>query len=546
MVTILENKKIIFTIACTIALLYLFAGFNYELNIYDEAVGIYGAQRILNGDIPYLDFWTIYSPGYFYILSSVLYVLGNSILVERIFSILVMFINLILIYSLSEKLTNKKIALIPLILSLVWFGYSPYYGKAVPLALLFGLLSLLLIINLNKDNFLKKLISVGILTAITFMIRHDFGFYFFISILIFLLIRIITFTESDRIKIKLKIIFKYYTIYLIGVLILILPVGYYFIKNVGFDRLYNLLIYVPSEIFPKYRSLPFPLPLTIPSYYGDVSFLRGIQIRIETMIFYFPFLMYLFSLTQIFFQNKRNNFNFSNFHNFVTIFLIIIGILLLNQFSVRSDKEHLIPSLLISFILFGLYFYEFRTNRKMKFLFIIISLILMIVPVTDKINMTKKAMLSVNTHFFNIPKVKGICDEKSWAVGFEQTVHYVNRNVPEYDKILVSNYFHDKVLMNDFMIYYLSERNAGTRYHEFHPGITTRADVQKEIIYELKKNDVQYIIQCPNIEFTEPNMSSISSKVFILDNYINSNYIQVKQFGGYRILYRKSNLHNAE
>jgi hypothetical protein len=47
-----------------VVLAYVLLGFNRGLSIYDEAIPVVAAARILSGDRPYRDFWTIYAPGH--------------------------------------------------------------------------------------------------------------------------------------------------------------------------------------------------------------------------------------------------------------------------------------------------------------------------------------------------------------------------------------------------------------------------------------------------------------------------------------------------
>ena len=89
------------------------------------------------------------------------------------------------------------------------------------------------------------------------------------------------------------------------------------------------------------------------------------------------------------------------------------------------------------------------------------------------------------------------------------------------------------------MFYFLSERLPATKYHELHSGVVTTEEVQSEIISELKKNNTKYIVRFTEVSiYNEPNLSCVSSGIFLLDNYISSNFNIVEVFGDYQILHQ--------
>ena len=59
-----------------LAFVYFLPGINQKINTYDEGVIVYGATRVLQGQVPYRDFWTMYSPGQFYILAAAFKLFG--------------------------------------------------------------------------------------------------------------------------------------------------------------------------------------------------------------------------------------------------------------------------------------------------------------------------------------------------------------------------------------------------------------------------------------------------------------------------------------
>jgi hypothetical protein len=66
------------------AALYLLPIVRLGLNVYDEGVRLYGAQRVLAGDLPYPDFFAYYGPGQFYWPALLLKFFGQRILVVRL------------------------------------------------------------------------------------------------------------------------------------------------------------------------------------------------------------------------------------------------------------------------------------------------------------------------------------------------------------------------------------------------------------------------------------------------------------------------------
>ena len=53
---------------------------------------MFGSTRVLDGDVPYKDFWAIYPPGQFYILAGIIKLFGPNLLIARIFDTLIRFL----------------------------------------------------------------------------------------------------------------------------------------------------------------------------------------------------------------------------------------------------------------------------------------------------------------------------------------------------------------------------------------------------------------------------------------------------------------------
>src|SRR5215469_2583178 len=106
------------------AMLYMLA-FRRVVNMEpDEGIVLQGAQRILNGQVPYRDFFTFYTPGSFYFTALLLRVFGDSIITAR--NALVAFGALfpVITYVLARRTCARSISL--LIAILVAINTAPY------------------------------------------------------------------------------------------------------------------------------------------------------------------------------------------------------------------------------------------------------------------------------------------------------------------------------------------------------------------------------------------------------------------------------------
>jgi hypothetical protein len=137
----------------------------------------------------------------------------------------------------------------------------------------------------------------------------------------------------------------------------------------------------------------------------------------------------------------------------------------------------------------------------------------------------------------DLDRAQGIYIQPSEGEPLEQAIRMIQRCVPRKEKIFVGHSRHDMIFANDVMFYFLSERDSATRYHELHPGLATTRSIQDEIIRELIKQNVNYIVLWNNPEkVMEPNKSSESSGITDLDDFIQSRYQIMANFGPYAIL----------
>ncbi len=505
---------------------FLIVGFNYDFNMYDEGIGLYGAERIASGDIPYRDFWTIYSPGLFYLIAGVSTVFGWSIITGRILTLVMVYILAYFCYLIAKNYSTTRLSLIPFSVVIVFYGSNAQSARAIIPTLVLMAVSVLFFLKFIENKKNKWIVLSGLSNSFVFLFRYDFGIYLFVSVVLtFIFIR---FKEKSQIpNIKELKFYKLILLYSVSFLSLIILVSGYFLINVRMNDLIEQLYYVPTHIFPLFRSLPLPVPFK--EIEPVISVTRMIISFWESFCFYSPFLIYIFGIGVVFLRKQTFGINKS----IALLFLSVCGLMLYGQASVRSDIEHVIPTIIFSSVVLMIFLSDFKGRKIYCIGFLVIALVFSL-PIYKKYQTTKNAC-NPDTGYVKISRAFGITASSEWKTNTELAVNYIQKVTSKNDKIFVGNARHDRLKINNATFYFLSERQSCTKYHELHPGVATTARVQKRIIEDIKLNKVNYIVLYSERYIPEPNLSGVSSRVFLLDNYIRSNFSIVREFGQYSI-----------
>jgi hypothetical protein len=106
------------------------------------------------------------------------------------------------------------------------------------------------------------------------------------------------------------------------------------------------------------------------------------------------------------------------------------------------------------------------------------------------------------------------------------------------EPIFVANPRFDRVTAGDPLVYIITGHPNPTRYDVMQPGVVTAAPVQREIVDTLRRSRTRVVVRWsdPRAEQAQPNGSSRSSGVHVLDDYLRSRYRPVARYGVYEVL----------
>lgn len=514
----------------TLAVLAL--GLTREVRIYDEGTSVYGAARVLKGEVPYRDFWTIYGPGQFYLLALVFKIFGTSLLIERIFATALASLFVLLVYVLARKVANPLASLISWVLMLAWLAPLGF-NLATPLipGLIFSLLSLWAALAYLEDSRPRSLFLAGLAAAGAGVFRHDLGFYTVAAESLLLIPFVLSRT-------RLQGLLRATGVYLGGLVVVLAPVAVLLVATVPLGDLAADLIVFPLTTYPKVRSLPYPWnPVVDPSLIAECLTCYA-KASLERLGYLLPPAVIAAGLIVTALGVRRRTFRWDDPATWARLLLLAGAILYFNEGRFRALPTQLVPAMALVFVLVPVFVADLgKRSRLFALALSAFVAAAMLFPLYEKARLTKNLITRPAAFSFSLPRAGGISARRD--SGYEAAIRFVRARVPEGDRIFVGNLRHDMVFVNDILFYFLSERHSATRYHELHPGLVTSETVQDEIVRDLERHRVRYLVLRDESAHTpEPNESGRSSGVTLLDDYIRSTFSPVEAFGDYSVWVR--------
>jgi hypothetical protein len=508
------NKNNLFIIILfVITTIYYIPIINLPLAPYDEAFILVGAEKILNGQVPHRDFSSEYPAGQISTLAVLFKVFGISVITERVYDLLIKSLLSLFIYLIIRYLSSCKYALVGWAMSLIWLQHSSFPAYPVYPSILFIFISVyLLLLYMNeKKNYYLLLSTLSIVFSIFF--RHDIGGYAAIVITFFLIFRRVMGVQS-----WIPLI----SFIAIGVLAE-LPVIIYFYMKSALGYLYNDLILMPLS-FPQYNAFPYP----------SLS-------RWNLPFYVFPFVVVTGAITSVILIKRKKDDTAA----YAILLISFIGILFLNQARWRSDMGHLIPVALTGILLAPVLLHMLSSRLSLNVLpsriLFALFIIFFSITLSKPVEVIKRLMLTTNGYIVkninpDFERVKHL----NISTDMKNTVAYIKKNTSESDYIYAGVKNHDQFKINDVVIYFLSKRDSASRYILLNPGVQTTIKVQEEMVNEFKTKSPQLIVLSTRVRY-EPNLSSIDTKVDLLDNYISSHYELKETYGLFEIWMKKMN-----
>jgi len=156
--------------------LFRFYGFQVE----DEGTLLFQLSRVAQGQFPYVDFHTGYTPGFFYVGAAVLHALGTTTTTMRPFLALMNAASVAGLYALARRVVGPWMAVVP---ALAWLAFIPLYREFaafnVPYPAWFAtfgwVVTALALVGWVEHGKRARLVLVGIAAAFAFSVKPNAG-----------------------------------------------------------------------------------------------------------------------------------------------------------------------------------------------------------------------------------------------------------------------------------------------------------------------------------------------------------------------------------
>jgi hypothetical protein len=525
----------------TASALLLALGMERRLSVYDEGVILTGAMRVAAGDVPHRDFYANYGPGAFYAIAALFKLFGQYALLERVYDVLVRAAIVTLCYALAARLARTRVALgVAAAVGLWLFGIGVYGYPIFPVVLLCLVAVALVQPVLAGRRSVARLVGAGAVTGLAALIRYDAGPVLFLALAA--LLAISGALRSGSVRHALSPL----SLYTLGTAGVILPVAAGYLAVAPLEAFMHDIFYFSIPNYARMRGMPFP------------GFLETIE-SIDKVAIYMPVAICCaaaWSLIQrpvhIAIRGRPSPDAVEEGRDWLLVTLTVITAAFYLKGLVRVSVAHLVASIVPSIVLLGALIDRARIQGRPAQVAVGALCALTLASALSATTGAAEPRALANSSVFAMIRSAIASPAGVWCPtppelrsircllldpNREEAARFIAANTRPDERIFVGLTRHDKIFVNDNMMYFATGRMPATRWHHFDSGLQTSAAVQREMIAELGSREVRYVVlESTWDEVMEPNGSAQSSGVHLLDEYVRANYQPVRRYADIWVL----------
>lgn len=514
---------------------------------YDEGLILYGAARVLAGDLPYRDFWTMYAPAAFYAPALLFAAFGESVWVLRAFDIATKIFIALACFQVVGKLGSRWFGLGGTLVVLVLLILLPSPGFPIFQALAATLAAVLALQGaIEKPGHRGAAFAAGVAVGTALLFRQDLGIYAFVVCGAWL--AWLGTGSRGGADVHTRTIGLWMP-FAAGASLLVLPVAGMLAWVIPAADLYHDLVLMPLEVYPQVRSLPFP---TAGEFLGHLR-ARDAPAVLASIAVVAPAILVLAGLAIQFRRAalRRTRSDAAWAHDRVIWLLLALTAAFCLKGLVRVEPLHMLPALVLAVVSLAAIagraapaLHELRRKPLAATALMSGSALLLVGagalsaslwPTLHKLMREGLQSSSFAAQCRSAPTPQLRCFRLD-PLRTEVLAEVLRRTDPG-DAIYVGAGRHDKLFVNNVELYFLAARRSPTKWHDLHPGVQTTQAVQREMIAEMTADPPALVaLSSEWDELQEPNASRHSSGVHLLDDYLRRHYRPVARIEHWTLL----------
>jgi hypothetical protein len=541
-----DNSRLDATILFATGFLALLAGSFWGL---PSGKSIAGALVILDGGVPYRDFWTMYAPGQFYAVAALYGLFGRELLVQAAAAAVVRASSAVAFLFLLRRLGASRGAAFGLSVAFVlMFWTTAPELTDYPLALPFLLLGLDRVVRYYAGHGVRHLGLAGLLTGVAAWFKHDVAAYVVAGITMSLVTSwlIVGDRRPDAWVSRLTAI----RVLAIRALAAALPVAAWTAWSGGVDA-WNDLIVFPATVFSKVRHDAFPPlvpdPGPIVNWLADVTHIRNALRASESLstwiTLYAPLAVFVAGLGVLLLARRRLD---AARIGHSTLFLACMPFFWAAA-HVQQNTHPYTLAILSAGVGTVIWSRPGRTRWRERSSIAVVSVYVAALGSTAAIDAAAVYYEWPGSRILDLAGMRGIRVPARLYRSIQPIGEFFRTYTSEGEPIYAGLARHDSIVINNVLLYAVAGRPACCAFTELHPGVADRAPVQQSIVRRLEEHRVRAMALW---EFGWPDEVMDARKqrtvaavpdagATILDRYIADRFEIVETHGEYHLLWRR-------
>ncbi len=503
--------------------------FSITVTDFEARVTDLSAARVLRGQVPYRDFWTMYAPGSFSVLAVAFAAFGRELLLSNVLGVLFAATSIGAYHRLAVRGVSPVLAAIPSLVVAVAFLRSGYHNgfTSYPPAILLIWLGVGRLAEFTRTHARREVILAGMAFGLAMLFKHDLTGYACLAAAAALLG-----VSGTRIGHRLQSV----GLLAAAVLAVVTPaVALLVALGAGPDMAQNLLVW-PLTDFRYVRPENFPL---LPSLKTTaLATARGL---LHWAMLTIPLLAAAVALVLLWKKRPLLDQEQRFLVLFAMAFYPIVWTAAHVQINTHAVTMAALGALLATVGIFGpSRVTGAHSRRALQLVFvagILWSGLLLVEPVARL-----TIGLAEGRRWLGLSHLRGITAWRKDATEMRQLAAALDEAAPADVPLLLLGNRNDILVYAEGIPYWLTDRPMVTRHHELHPGITDTEIVQRSMLREIESVGLPVLVR--EYRFKDDALERIKADFLkrvpvgstLLDEWLVYNYVPGPRFGSYELM----------